>query len=1102
MPTKEQIPKPHYLVVNADESEPGSFKDNEILSRVPHRFIEGCLITAHAVDSTNVFVYIRGEYTGPYEILVAALEELKDRPEIRGDVTIVVHRGAGAYICGEETALIESLEGKRGQPRSKPPFPAISGLYASPTVVNNVETMATVPPILELGGAEYAKLGVENSRGTRVVSVSGHVANGGNYEIEPGISLRDLIYAEHLGGGVPGGRKLKAVIPGGSSTVILRGDEIDVGYDFDSLLQLRTAMGSAGVICLDERVCMVQLGIRVSEFYEHESCGKCTPCREGTRWMTAILRKLEAGDATRARARPAARRLRPHQRQVPVPARRDGRGGRRELRREVPRRVRRAHRRGRLPVRRQLAARPGPGAGRARIALHLGRSQAARTCDAQVNGLQVYERHFRPPWPRRQTMVSNATIHRCRDRLAELVTVTIDERQVQVPKGTGMVETAAAAGIEIPVFCYEPRLGPPVGACRMCLVEVEGMPKLQAGCTLTAVDGMVVKTARSSAQAAEGQNATLEFILVNHPLDCPVCDKGGECPLQDLTFRYGPGNTRMTFPKRTMEKPIPISPLIALDRERCILCYRCTRFSESVAEDGQLVAINRGADSVIATFEDEPYKGHFSGNVTEICPVGALTSTQYRFEARPWEIQNVPSVCGMCPVGCNVSVTTREGKVKRIQSRNHPEIDEGWLCDKGRFAYAHLDAPDRITTPLRKAGPRRFEAISWDDAIDHAAELLRAGGATTVTALSGGESVEEAYALAKLMRRGLGAHNAVLTEEPSGVRRLAALCAPRPRSRSPSLCDVPVVERAPIVDLWLKAARRAGATISYEPPDRAPSTRSSPTTRQRRARRRDARLRTAVHAERPRRRRRLERGRRRDPVDDKPRVLLISGDEAATERGRARDGRRGRDRDRHRPLRGELPQLRRPRPSRHELPGARRHDRQPRRAAAAPAPRRARARSRRARLALEARRALRRRDLAARLGRLRRDLRALLRRRHFRRPRRARPAPAARGAPDAAPYPRVPTRQRQRAAADRVQAALLRRRGRPHARAAVPAARRRGRALAGGRASSAASATAPPSPSPRTARRSSCARGSPATWRPARSASRRSTRPACTRPST
>src|SRR5204863_154261 len=235
----------------------------------------------------------------------------------------------------------------------------------------------------------------------------------------------------------------------------------------------------------------------------------------------------------------------------------------------------------------------------------------------------------------------------------ELVRVTIDERDVHVPKGIGIVETALAAGVEIPVFCYEPRLGAPVGACRMCLVEIEGMPKLQAGCTLTAQDGMAVRTAATSEKAAEGQNATLEFILVNHPLDCPVCDKGGECPLQDLTFRYGPGNTRMTFPKRTFEKPIPISPTIALDRERCILCYRCTRFSESVAEDGELVAINRGAQSMIATFEDEPYRGRFSGNVTELCPVGALLPTPYRFEGRPWEIQSVPTVCGLCPVGCN-----------------------------------------------------------------------------------------------------------------------------------------------------------------------------------------------------------------------------------------------------------------------------------------------------------------------------------------------------------------------------------------------------------------------------------------------------------------
>src|SRR3989440_780604 len=226
VPSKDQLPKPHYLVVNADKSEPGSFKDNEILSRVPHRFIEGCLITAHAIDCDKVFVYIRGEYPGPYEILVAALEELHTRPDLRGEVTIVVHRGAGAYICGEETALLESLEGKRGQPRTKPPFPAIQGLYASPTVVNNVETIATIPPIIEMGGAEYAKLGVPDSRGTRLVSISGHVANGGNYEIENGVSLRDLIY--DIGGGVPGGRHVKCVIPGGAAPPILRSAESDV----------------------------------------------------------------------------------------------------------------------------------------------------------------------------------------------------------------------------------------------------------------------------------------------------------------------------------------------------------------------------------------------------------------------------------------------------------------------------------------------------------------------------------------------------------------------------------------------------------------------------------------------------------------------------------------------------------------------------------------------------------------------------------------------------------------------------------------------------------------------------------------------------------
>src|SRR5919201_1416409 len=401
--------------------------------------------------------------------------------------------------------------------------------------------------------------------------------------------------------------------------------------------------------------------------------------------------------------------------------------------------------------------------------------------------------------------------------MTELVTITIDGRAVEVPKGTGVVESALAAGVEIPVFCYEPRLGPAIGACRMCLCEVEGMPKLQAACTMTAQDGMVVHTAETSERAAEGQEATLEFILVNHPLDCPVCDKGGECPLQDLTFRWGPGNTRMTFPKRTFEKPIPISPAIALDRERCILCYRCTRFSESVAEDGQLVALNRGAQSFIATFEDEPYRAPFSGNVIELCPVGALTSTQYRFEGRPWEIQNVPTVCGMCPVGCNISATTREGKVKRILSRNHPEVDEGWLCDKGRFAFSSLRARDRVSDPLRKVGLRRFEPLSWDEGLDELERLARAAHGRVLLALSGTETVEVAYALSKLVRQGFRSNAVLIPEEthPGLHPFRAPLSGIRDAELIVVLGDEPVAERAPIVELWIKAARRQGAQIEY-----------------------------------------------------------------------------------------------------------------------------------------------------------------------------------------------------------------------------------------------------------------------------------------------
>jgi NADH-quinone oxidoreductase subunit F len=303
LPKPQDTPKPIYLVVNADESEPGTFKDREIMARVPHRLVEGVVIAAYTIGSQHAFVYLRGEYLTEFEIVTAALEEARKAGYVGKNVlgsgwnlTIVVHRGAGAYICGEETGLLESLEGSRGQPRTKPPFPAISGLYAAPTLINNVETLATVPSIVTMGGKQYAQLGVENSRGTRVFSLSGNVARGGNYELELGTTLRELVY--DLGGGIPDGRELKAIIPGGSSVPVLTATDVDTPLDFDSMAAAGTMLGSGAVIVIDDRCCMVQLGLRVAQFYMHESCGKCTPCREGTRWMVQLLHKIEAGEAT------------------------------------------------------------------------------------------------------------------------------------------------------------------------------------------------------------------------------------------------------------------------------------------------------------------------------------------------------------------------------------------------------------------------------------------------------------------------------------------------------------------------------------------------------------------------------------------------------------------------------------------------------------------------------------------------------------------------------------------------------------------------------------------------------------------------------------
>ena len=295
--------KPHYMLVNADESEPGTFKDRLLMAGMPHSTIEGAAIGSYAIRANTCYIYIRGEFVKEARILEEAIAEAYAKgylgKNIFGsgyDLDMYVHRGAGAYICGEETGLIESLEGKRGWPRTKPPFPAIEGVFRCPTIVNNVETLACVPYILERGAEWFAGIGPESGPGPKLYCLSGHVEKPGVYEDAMGLPLRRLIY--EYGGGILNGKKLKAVIPGGSSVPVLTADEIDVDMDFDSLAKIGSMLGSAGCIVMDEDTDMVNTLLNIAHFYRHESCGQCTPCREGTTWAEKVLHKIKSGHGT------------------------------------------------------------------------------------------------------------------------------------------------------------------------------------------------------------------------------------------------------------------------------------------------------------------------------------------------------------------------------------------------------------------------------------------------------------------------------------------------------------------------------------------------------------------------------------------------------------------------------------------------------------------------------------------------------------------------------------------------------------------------------------------------------------------------------------
>jgi NADH-quinone oxidoreductase subunit G len=400
---------------------------------------------------------------------------------------------------------------------------------------------------------------------------------------------------------------------------------------------------------------------------------------------------------------------------------------------------------------------------------------------------------------------------------APMVHLTIDGSPVTVPKGTTVWQAARQAGIEIPVFCYHDHM-PPIGACRMCFVEVEKMPKLMTSCTLEAGEDMVVRTATE--RVKQGQRGILEFLLVNHPLDCPICDKGGECPLQDNTLKFGPGASRFVETKRTYGKHVRMGDVLVLDRERCVLCWRCVRFGEIIAGDDALKGFERGYHSQIATPFMEPVNSKFIGNTIAICPVGALTSATYRFRSRPWDIRHYDGVCGHCGCGCPTVLDVRGNDLTRTRAREHPEINDIWLCDKGFFGYDFAQSRDRLKVPLIREGGSLREA-TWDDALDRVAEALRRTPAEQIGVIGGARGTnEDAYLLIRLFRGVVGTNSIdyrddtafplPAAEAPWGLRRPIADIE---HADVIVLLGCDLTEEYPIIWLRVKKAVDRGAAL-------------------------------------------------------------------------------------------------------------------------------------------------------------------------------------------------------------------------------------------------------------------------------------------------
>jgi NADH-quinone oxidoreductase subunit G len=406
------------------------------------------------------------------------------------------------------------------------------------------------------------------------------------------------------------------------------------------------------------------------------------------------------------------------------------------------------------------------------------------------------------------------------------VTVTIDGFEITVPKGTLVIRAAELLGLQIPRFCDHPLLEP-AGACRQCLVEVTGQVKPLASCTTTCTEGMVVRTQLTSPVAEKAQRGVMELLLINHPLDCPMCDKGGECPLQNQAMSNGQGDTRFTDVKRTFPKPVAISTEVLLDRERCISCTRCTRFSEQIAGDPFIEFFERGPDQFIGTADGTAFNSYFSGNTVQICPVGALTGAAYRFRSRPFDLVSTPSICEHCASGCRQRTDSRRGQVTRRLAGSDPQVNEEWNCDKGRWAFTYATEPDRLVTPLVRNESGVLAPASWPEALGAAAAGLAAARGRAGVLTGGRLTIEDAYAYAKFARIALGSNDIDLRARPHSAEEAQFLgAAVAGRDTGVSYADLeraPAVllagfepeDESPIVFLRLRKASRRGRIAIY-----------------------------------------------------------------------------------------------------------------------------------------------------------------------------------------------------------------------------------------------------------------------------------------------